>query len=209
MKRPTQGQREMRALQDAEVRASDDGDLVFEGYAAVYGQPSQFMGFTEYNAPGAFDAILATDPDVRMLGMNHDPSIVFARTKSGTLVLASDERGLKVTATLARTPASEQLAVSVRRGDVDAMSYGFAVGDEEWDESDPQNPTRTIRSYRALFDVSPVAFAAFEQTTAQFRAQVEHWTEHVPAPVDEVRDFVAEAARRDIARRTLKAARLS
>lgn len=172
MRRPTTGQRELRAsqIQDASVDGTDTGDLLFTGYAAVYEQPSEFMGFTESIRAGAFDRILSESPDVRMLGMNHDPSIVFARTAAGTLDLSSDAHGLKVEARLARTMASEQLAASVERGDVSTMSYGFASAKDLWDESDPENVTRTLLDFRALYDVSPVAFAAFPQTEAAFRS---------------------------------------
>ena len=52
-------------------------------------------------APGAFKRTLARDNDVRMY-LNHNSDMVLASTRSGTLSLAEDERGLKVDAEIGR-----------------------------------------------------------------------------------------------------------
>ena len=64
------------------------------GFAALYGVESRDLGgFTETIAPGAFDQVLASEPDV-FLSFNHSPDKILARTTSGTLRLRDDERGL-------------------------------------------------------------------------------------------------------------------
>jgi HK97 family phage prohead protease len=70
---------------------------------------------------------------------------------------------------------NDALAMSViaqiRRGDVSGSSFGFTVDpdDERWTyEPGKTEPLRTI--YRAtLFDVSPVTFPAYPQTTVTAR----------------------------------------
>lgn len=175
------GVRELRAapMTDATVSEAKNGDLLFEGYAAVYEQDSepmvvrsggQLRKFVEQNVAGSFDKVLATNPDVRLLGLNHDENHVLARTKSGTLDLESNRRGLLTKARVAPTTYAHDLRMSVERGDVDAMSYGFEAAEDAWDETDPLLARRSVIDYRMLYDVSPVTFPAFRQTEAAFRS---------------------------------------
>lgn len=159
-------------LDRAEVR--DDGDrLRFSGHASVFDEPSDDLGgFVEYVQRGAFRKVLDRSPDVRLL-YNHDPSLVLARTKSQTMRLTEDPRGLMVDADLAPTSVAQDLRVLIGRGDVDQMSFGFTVGsgNDEWEERDGQT-VRTIRGFDELHDVSVVTFAAYPQTDAQVRSTV-------------------------------------
>jgi Escherichia/Staphylococcus phage prohead protease len=171
-------ERRRHDLERVEVRAAADGALRFSGYAALFdsptwiGQPGVESGFQESLHPGAFAKTLADKADVRLL-FNHDPSMVLARTKSGTLTLAEDRTGLKVDATLAPTQAGKDLAVLLERGDVSQMSFGFRVVTDEWstfkgaDGADYQR--RLIREVK-LFDVSAVTYPAYDDTTASVAA---------------------------------------
>lgn len=169
---------EYRAAVDATVTEVKGGDLLFEGRPIVYGELSERMAvrmngqvrkFVEINEPGAASGILRTNPDVRLLGLNHDENHVLARTAAGTMTLMEDRSGVKVSATVAPTTYAVELRSMVERKDVNAMSYGFEAEDDHWDESDPLLARRSIRSYAQLYDVAPVTFPAFRQTEAAFR----------------------------------------
>lgn len=171
---PTQTKSETRSftLNEAEVREEADG-LRFEGHAAVFDQPSGDLGgFTEYVARGAFRKVLNSQPDVRFL-FNHLPDGVLARTKSGTMTLGEDTKGLHVDARWAPTALAKDLQVLVARGDVDQMSFGFrvGVGNDSWADQDGES-IRTIRNFEALYDVSLVTFPAYPQTDAALRSHV-------------------------------------
>jgi HK97 family phage prohead protease len=152
-------------IEDFELRAAGDG-MSFSGYAAVFNSPSQPLPFTEVIAPGAFKRTLTRRNNIRML-LNHDTSRVLGTTRSGTLRLQEDSRGLHVEADLPDTTYGRDLSVVMQRGDVDAMSFGFSVppkGDR-WSDDGAQ---RTLTEVR-LHEVSVVTFPAYEATSANVR----------------------------------------
>lgn len=153
-----------------ELRATDgeNGTKKIEGYAAVFNSDSVDMGlYTESLAPGAFSRTLRENPDVRAL-FDHDTGRVIGRIKSGTLKLREDERGLFSEITTPDTSTGRDLIVSLGRGDIDAMSFGFIPRNEKWE-------IKNSRDHRILLDVdlyevSVVAFPAYEATTAVLRS---------------------------------------
>lgn len=158
------------AVDDLETRAAnDDGSIPFKGHAAVFNKRANIAGiFEEEFAPGAFAKTLR-EADVRML-INHDPSLVLARTKPGTLRLSENRRGLLNEADMAPTTYAQDLAISMRRGDVTQMSIMFVAVRENWDET-RKIPLRTVQEAR-LFDTSVVTFPAYEATDASLRSQI-------------------------------------
>ncbi len=155
-----------------EDRDAGDGSITFVGHAAVFDRLSEDLGgFRERIQRGAFRKVLDTDPDVRFL-LNHDDNMVMARTKSGTMELSEDPRGLRVYARLAPTQAAQDLRVLIKRGDIDQMSFGFTMRDggrDVWSEEDG-DLVRTIVAFGGLLDVSAVAFPAYPQTDATVRS---------------------------------------
>ena len=152
-------------IEDFELRQAGDG-MSFSGYAAVFDSPSQPLPFVETIAPGAFKRSLSSRNNVRML-LNHDTSRVLGTTRAKTLRLAEDSKGLHVEADLPETTYGRDLSVSMQRGDVDSMSFGFSVpkGGDSWNEDGSR---RTLREVR-LHEVSVVTFPAYEATSAQVR----------------------------------------
>jgi len=152
---------------DWELRETAEG-MTFEGYAAVFNSPSEpLMGsprgstFTERIAPGAFLRSLKSRNDIKLL-WNHDTSDVLGSTRAGTMKLVEDGRGLRVTAELPNTTLGRDAAELLKRGDVDAMSFGFTVprGGDEWNA---EGTERTLREVM-LHEVSIVAFPAYSET---------------------------------------------
>lgn len=149
-----------------ETRAREDGKRTLVGYASVFNSDAKIGDwYIERVAPGAFDAALASD--VRAL-VDHDWGRVIGRTKSGTLRLSVDARGLLAEIDVPDTTEGRDLMVLVERGDISGMSFGFRVTKQEWDESG-ETPVRTILGVD-LFEVSAVAFPAYEDTTLAKRS---------------------------------------
>lgn len=173
---------ERRAYQHVEVRVSDEGDAPrIVGHAAVFGQLSEELGwfekFRERIEPGAFTETIKRD-DVRAL-WNHNPDYVLGRNRAGTLRMREDDRGLAVEIDPPDTQWARDLLVSIRRGDVNQMSFGFEVLQDSWGMENGQK-VRTLRKVR-LFDVSVVTYPAYPQTDVAVRSCIERLTAQVEA----------------------------
>lgn len=153
-----------------ELRAegSEGERTTLAGYAAVFDQLSVVLYgmFRERIARGAFAGALSGD--VRAL-WNHDTNLPLGRTKAGTLRLEEDAHGLRVEIDPPTTQAGRDALVSVQRGDVDQMSFAFDVLEDEWDQDESGTLIRTLRKV-VLYEVSPVTFPAYPQTTVAARA---------------------------------------
>ena len=143
-----------------EVREETDG-MHFTGYAALFDSPSEPLPFTERIAKGAFKRSLRQRNDIKFL-WNHDSGEILGSTRAGTLNLSEDSRGLKVDGLLPNTSRGRDVAELLRRGDVDAMSFGFSVpqGGDSWSSDGSE---RTLNSVR-LHEVSVVAWPAYVAT---------------------------------------------
>jgi HK97 family phage prohead protease len=155
-----------------EARAAEDGgERRLSGYAALYGTETRIGSFfRETIEAGAFRSALARHDDVRAL-FNHSADVVLGRTASGTLSLTEDERGLKYDVLLPDTQQARDLWTLVQRGDVTQSSFAFTVTAEEWRDIDTDLPLRVVKDLR-LFDVSPVTYPAYQETTVSARSHV-------------------------------------
>lgn len=150
----------------AEVRADEDGLLV-EGYAAIFNEEADIGGFfRERIEPGAFSEAIGRDDVVFLI--NHE-GLPLARTRSGTLTLSEDERGLKISTRLEESdPDVARIVGKMRRGDLDKMSFAFWPEIQEWDDSG-DIPLRTIKK-ASLHDVSVVTTPAYDGTEIGLRS---------------------------------------
>ena len=158
--------KEIRSGEPVEIRA--EGDTVsVSGYAAVFNSETIIGGsYREQIAPGAFADAIGRD-DVMFL-INHD-GLPMARTKSGTLTLAEDERGLYMSAELdSSDPDVRAIVPKMKRGDLDKMSFAFSPEVQSWDDSGDM-PLRTIRQ-ASLYDVSIVTYPAYQDTDIGLRS---------------------------------------
>jgi len=154
--------RELRATGEAGARK-------ITGYASVFNTLSEDLGgWREMILPGAFTKAIAED-DVRALN-NHNPEMVLGRLAAGTLALAEDETGLRYDIDPPDTQYARDLLTSIERGDVDQSSFSFRAVEESWRNPTPEQPlpVRIIHEAR-LYDVSPVTFPAYPQTSVAVR----------------------------------------
>lgn len=160
---------EIRALSEpVELRQDDDGTIRVSGYAAVFNEETNIGGmFTETIAPGAFSSALERGDDVVLL-VNHD-GLPLARTRSGTLRLTQDDRGLRIESDLdGSDPDVRAIVPKMKRGDLDKMSFAFIPTRQSWDDSGDM-PKRMIEDLQ-LFDVAIVTTPAYDGTEIGLRS---------------------------------------
>jgi HK97 family phage prohead protease len=164
---PVHGESRSVAYSNLELRANSKGS-VLTGYAAVFDSPSEPLPWTEFVKRGAFTKTLKDGADVRLL-IDHE-GIPLARTKSGTLSLVEDERGLFVEADLdPSNPDAARVISAMRRGDMNQMSFAFRTIKDAWAKD---RSTRDLKEVQ-LYDVSIVTFPAYEETVAELRSRKE------------------------------------
>lgn len=138
---------------------------ILKGYAIVFNARSEDLGgFVERIAPSAVVRTLRSRDDVLALH-SHATAQLLGRRKTGTLKLAADQRGLAVEIDPPATPTGREVGELVRRGDLDAMSFGFIVpegGDEVTIEG--EQIVRTVKEM-ILLEVSVVSGPAYPQTS--------------------------------------------
>ena len=170
--------REIRYSPGLEIRAGEDGKEKIRGYAAVFNSLSQDLGgFREKIAPGAFADSL--NNDVRAL-IDHDPARILGRSKAGTLRMKEDEHGLAVEIDPPDTTTGRDVVASIKRGDLSEMSFGFRTITDSWSKENGVQ-LRELRKVD-LFDVSVVAFPAYQETSVSVRAL---FPEGVPEVIEE------------------------
>lgn len=159
-----------RRYGDIELRKKEDGSesRIIRGYAAVYNKDSQNFGpFIERIAPGAFEDNMKDDV---VALFNHDPNLPLARSGAG-LTLGSDDTGLYYEFSAPNTTVGNDLLANVRSGVIKQSSFAFTVKEEKWEDRGRGNPAlRTITKVERLYDVSPVTYPAYPDTTVAARS---------------------------------------
>lgn len=164
------------ALNEFRVDSEDDKPKMY-GHAAMFNSLSGDLGgFREQIAPGAFAKSLDS-ADIRAL-FNHDSNIVLGRNKSGTLRLSEDATGLAIEIDPPDTQAARDLMVSIKRKDIDQMSFGFRTITDKWEKRDGEW-LRTLKEVE-LFDVSPVTYPAYLSTDIAVRSMQEAIKQTMP-----------------------------
>jgi len=163
-------------LEDVEIRKSEDGKTTIAGYAAVFEKLSvPIYDFREKVRAGAFAESLKKN-NIRAL-WNHNPDFVLGSMKAGTLRLVEDAKGLKFEIDPPDTSAGRDAVISIQRGDVDGMSFGFRTLKQEWDEKDPKDIIRTLIVVD-LREISPTPFPAYPDTKVKVRTVVDDYQEY-------------------------------
>lgn len=196
---------ERRSYPIRDIRATDGDNPQISGYAAVFNELSEDLGgFYERIERGAFARTLES-ADVRAL-WNHDSNFPLGRTRAGTLALSEDEIGLAFEIDPPNTSYARDLLVSMRRGDIDQMSFGFRTIRDRWEQIGGQ-VIRTLLEVE-LFDVSPVTYPAYPTTSAAVRSKFESFTAESQAASDGASGDAAAQARNANRKRKLQLLRI-
>lgn len=178
-----------------EIRAEGDGDgLTLDGYGAVFGTPTRIDSwegcFDEDIARGAFKKSLKERTPV--LQFDHGRHPMVGSIPLGSFeALSEDESGLHVVARLHDNWLVQPVRDAIKSKAIPGMSFRFAVVKDEWrtaagklvkhDDvqrllwaSDPADPEtilkRTLREVK-LYEVGPVVFPAYAETSVGVRSR--------------------------------------
>jgi len=170
---------QMRVIpaEDLEIRAEQDGKIKkVTGYGIVYNRETQIWDdLYEVIRPGAATEVLAGNPDIKC-ALNHNRMYLFGRTKSGTLRLEENTKGVKYTAKPPDAQWARDAIASIERGDIDGSSFTFAVlpQDEKITKRDDGTYLREVFKLSRLGEMGPVTDPAYLDTTAEARAKEEY-----------------------------------
>lgn len=156
---------------------NEENKQLVEGYAAVFNQrtliwESEWSGwkYMEVIDRNAFDGADMSDT---VFKYNHgDIAMVLARASNNTLVMNTDDKGLRISADIIDTNNGTDVYKLIKRGDLNKMSFAFTVKNER-SESDRENKiyTRTITAFDKIYDVAVVDFPAYDGTSIQARSK--------------------------------------
>jgi len=169
------------------VELRKEGDSIkLTGMPIVYGKRSEDIGFFEYIDVGAATKALKRS-DVRALyGHNSDSLLPLGRQSAKTLRLKESEEGITVEIDPPKRNAFvDALIESIERGDIGEMSFAFSVADggDNWvfPKDWTQPATRHITELEEIFDVSYVAYAAYNDTSVALRSMESQKKSNPPA----------------------------
>lgn len=171
------GKMEMRMALLEPANNDDENKQLVEGYAAVFNQraliwESEWSGwkYMEVIDRNAFDGADMSDT---VFKYNHgDIAMVLARASNNTLIMNTDDKGLRISADIIDTNNGTDVYKLIKRGDLNKMSFAFTVKSERT-EVDKENKiyTRTITAFDKIYDVAVVDFPAYDGTSIQARSK--------------------------------------
>ena len=161
---------QVRSIGKLQTRADNNetDEMKIEGYFVVFNTETEIWdGLFEEISDKAFENIDLTD--IRALA-DHDTAKVLGRTKSQTLKLSVDEKGLFGEITINKNDTEAvNLYERVKRGDIDQCSFGFSILNETMEQRADGTTKWTITEIE-LFEVSVVTFPAYADTSVEARS---------------------------------------
>ena len=140
------------------------------GHCAIFNSEADLGGFVEVIRNGAFRKSLEDGSNIRAL-YHHQGDALLGTTRSRTLQLREDAKGLAFELALPDTTHGRDLAVLVERGDISGCSFGFRVrdGGDRWEQ-------RGAQVVRELLDVELAEITltsdpAYADTTVALRSR--------------------------------------
>lgn len=154
----------------------DNGIRTIYGTAIVYNSPTDIGGlFREVIERGALNG--ANLKDVPLLVNHNDRMVPIARsrnnTPNSTMRLIVTDNGLDIEADLdvENNQAAKEVYSAITRRDLGGMSFCFTVDDEEWENLETDYPTRRIKKFGTIAEVSAVTWPAYAATSIYARSK--------------------------------------
>ena len=172
-KTQTRGRQE-RYFPKLEARMTEDGNGM-EGLGIITNSrtllftDNQGRSIYEEIAPSAVADYDLTKGDI-ISAFNHNFEKILGRTSANTLAVTKDANGMRYSIpSLPNTSYGNDLKEQLSRGDVKGSSFFFTIAEESWTEVEG-GMLRTINQFEEIYEVGPVVFPAYLDTTAAKRS---------------------------------------
>jgi uncharacterized protein len=147
------------------VEKRDNEPAKLCGYAIVYDSLSEDMGYREKIKPNAVTNL--DDKSIMAYGF-HNREKPLGSVKNGTLRLEDTPTGVYVEILPPDNSYGKDIVESVRRGDLDSMSFRFKCLSDSWAIENGEN-IRTLNSIE-IGEVSIVSEPAYQDTSIALRS---------------------------------------
>ncbi|KOA90867.1 HK97 family phage prohead protease [Clostridium botulinum] len=169
-------EKEIRKLvsKGLEVRELEDTkEKLISGYIVKYNTRSEYMGFYEEVAPGAFDKTLADGHNIYAM-YSHRVEKILGATRNSTLKLSTDDIGLKFEIRVnPKLSYANDIYNLVKDGTIEGCSFGFFVNEDEWRYTEEKIDLRTLKEIE-LDEVSIVPYPAYSSSQVSCRSFKNH-----------------------------------
>ena len=150
--------------------------MAIKGYVVKFNDRSQLLYDEWYErvAKGAFAKSLEQNT-IKAL-WNHNSDIVLGSTKSRTLQLVEDDIGLRFELELPNSSQAKDIYESIKRGDVDGVSFGFYVREngDKWEYLKEEDIYERTLLDIDLIEISPTPFPAYPTSEVGKRSLEAH-----------------------------------
>lgn len=194
-------------IADTRLNAVDAESRTIEGRAICFNSESVLLGgeFREVILPEACTQDFIDTQDIRILYNHQANGYSLARHKaggSGTLEVRVEADGVYIKFDAPKTPFGDEILDGVRRGDIDKMSFCFAVAGENWEKRGDEY-LRTITKFALIsecscldvapaYDSSTVSCRSLEAFKEELRAAEEPKKDEEEKPAEEPTEPVVE-----------------
>ena len=159
--------KEIRYIPAMELSIRNDMEnpdiMAIKGYVVKFNERSQLLYDEWYErvAKGAFAKSL--EENTIKASWNHNSDIVLGSTKSKTLKLEEDDIGLRFDLELPNSSQAKDIYESIKRGDVDGVSFGFYIRDngDKWEYLKEEDVYERTLLDIDLIEISPTPFPAY------------------------------------------------
>ena len=176
---------------NAEIRADESEAMTVRGTGMVFDDLSKPIHEPVY---GSFYEVIRAESVTKTLSefdqvalWQHDKAKPLGRKSRGTLRLEKTDRGIDFWMLLPDNSWGRDAYVSIKRGDVSGMSFGFNVLQERGAGRHNGLPIREVLEMR-LIELSPVTFGAYKSTNVRqedIGAILESIERDLVPPIDE------------------------
>ena len=172
--------KEIRYIPAMEITIREDPNktdaMAIKGYVVKFNERSSLLYDEWYErvAKGAFAKSLEQNT-IKAL-WNHNSDIVLGSTKSKTLQLVEDDIGLRFELELPNSSQARDIYESIKRGDVDGVSFGFYVRDngDKWEYLKEEDVYERTLLDIDLIEISPTPFPAYPTSEVGKRSLEQH-----------------------------------